>query len=195
MVPVRQWCRYQMTPKNIDSLTYNHCVILFFQAFFHTELLANSLQAYQVQHTKKSITSWSHKSDKLNIKIKFGPWPHFFISFFFCNLNFWNIYHQRDIHSRHNNNKKTKKQDKTPLDITSAWGVTDGTTFFCLCIVLFFLLLFVFFSSFFWFTLNHNLIFMTCSSRPTYVHSFTHTYTHMHLNAHVSAPSTLQEYA
>lgn len=29
----------------VDSLTYNHCVILVIQAFFHTELLEDELSA------------------------------------------------------------------------------------------------------------------------------------------------------
>lgn len=43
----------------------------------------NLLHAYQVQHTKKSITSGSNQSDKLNIKIKFVFFPRFLILRFF----------------------------------------------------------------------------------------------------------------
>ena len=46
---------------------------LVIQAFFHTEL--NMLHANQVQHTKKSITSVLHESDKLNSKMSCHVWP------------------------------------------------------------------------------------------------------------------------
>ena len=65
-------------PKNTDSLTYNHCVILFFQAFFHIELLANLLQAYQVQHMKKSITTLVTQSGQIKYQNQVRPVALFF---------------------------------------------------------------------------------------------------------------------